>query len=399
MAIDQADFDAITEQDINALVDAQVPEGLRLDYKLTPYGKSDADKRELLKDVSALANSHGGHILLGIEETGGVATRVVGTDVDADAEILRMEQIARNGIEPPISGIRIRAISLVSGQKVLLLRIPKSWNPPHRVAAQGANRFYIRHSAGVHEPSIEELRALFNQSATALEQARRFRDERIQSAISGKGLRPLDKGGRFFLHIIPVAAFSGMVHLDVEKIHDNYKAFCPIGVDHMNERFNYHGFINEREGDKNYGYTQIFRNGALEATIADILRNDPKTGVSIPGLGLERQIFKRFSSYIKGLRDLGVPPPLIIMITFEGVSGARYAVKEDDILDRYNYHPPLPEAILTLPECSLENYGTEADHHRAVRPAFDALWNTIGYARSEFFDENGLWIGKVSRRC
>lgn len=397
MAIDQADFDAITEQDIDALVDAQVPEGLRLEFKLTPYGKSDSDKRELLKDVSALANSHGGHILLGIEETGGVAARVVGTDVDADAEILRMEQIARYGLEPPISGIRIRAISLESGKKVLLLRIPRSWNPPHRVSAQGANRFYIRHSAGVHEPSIEELRALFNQSASALEQARRFRDERIQSAIRGKGQRPLEAEGRLFLHIIPVAAFSGMVHLDVGKIHDNYKAFCPIGVTVMNPRFNYHGFINERGGDKNYGYTQIFRNGALEATKADILRNHPEIGVSIPGLGLEQQIFKRFSLYITGLRDIGVPPPLIIMITLEGVYGARYAVKEGDIWN-IDDPSPLPEAILALPECVLEEYGTETDHHRAVRPAFDALWNAIGYARSEFFDENGLWIGKASSR-
>ncbi len=399
MAIDQADFDAIKEQDVDALVDAQVPEGLRLEFKLIPYGKLDSDKRELLKDVSALANSHGGHILLGIEEAGGVATKVIGTDVNADDEILRMEQIARNGIEPPISGIRIRAIPLTSGRKVLLLRIPRSWNPPHRVAAQGANRFYIRHSAGVHEPSIEELRALFNQSATALEQARRFRDERIQSAISGKGQRPLEAGGRLFLHIIPVAAFSGMVHLGVERIDDNFKAFHPIGI-LGTPRFNYHGLINERGGDKNYGYTQMFRNGTLEATYADFLQNRPEIGgLFIAGLSLETKIFERFSSYIVGLRDIGVPPPLIIMITLEGVKGARYVVKKRDVWEvDYQYQHPLPEEILALPECTLEDYGTEADHHRAVRPAFDALWNAIGYARSEYFDENGLWVGMAKSR-
>ena len=91
MSIEKADFDSIEEKDIEELVDAQVPEGLRLDFKLTNYGKSDSDKRELLKDVSALANSHGGHLVLSIKETEGVATNIVGVDIDADAEILRME--------------------------------------------------------------------------------------------------------------------------------------------------------------------------------------------------------------------------------------------------------------------------------------------------------------------
>lgn len=156
MSIEQNDFEAITAADIQVLVDAQVAESLRLDYKLTTYGKSDSDKRELLKDVSSFANSHGGHILIGVEESGGVAVNVVGVEGDADTEILRMEQMLRNGLEPPVPGIRIRAISLDNVRKSLLLRIPKSWNPPHRVVAQGVNRFYLRHSAGVHEPSVEE---------------------------------------------------------------------------------------------------------------------------------------------------------------------------------------------------------------------------------------------------
>ena len=62
MSIEKTDFDSIEERDLQELVDAQVPEGLRLEFKFTNYGKSDSEKRELLKDVSALANSHGGHL-------------------------------------------------------------------------------------------------------------------------------------------------------------------------------------------------------------------------------------------------------------------------------------------------------------------------------------------------
>lgn len=392
MSIDKTDFDSIEEKDLQELVDAQVPEGLRLDFKLTCYGKSDSEKRELLKDVSALANSHGGHLIIGIEENGGVASNITGVDIDTDAEMLRMEQILRNAIEPPISGIRMRSIPSSSGRKVLLLRIPRSWNPPHRVTAQGTNRFYIRHSAGVHEPSIEELRTLFNQSATALEQARQFRNNRISTVTTGEGHRPLVSSGRLFIHIVPTATYSGLVHLDVERIHEMHRNFRPLGSSAMSPRFNFHGVINERGGDQNHGYTQIFRTGALEATKANIVhKNDSR--LFIAGLALEEEIFEKLTLYIDGLRDVGVPPPLIIMFTLEGVNGANYVVSNNFWGE---YGSPLPYDVLLLPECLLEDFGTLLEYHKAVRPAFDALWNAIGYPKSQFFNEDGLWVGKQS---
>jgi hypothetical protein len=389
VSIDKPDFDSVNEQDLQELVDSQVPEGVRVEYKLKNYGNSDSDKRELLKDVSAFANSHGGHLIIGVRESEGAAAELTGVDIDADAELLRMEQMVRNAIEPSISGIRMRAVPLSNGNKVLLLRIPRSWNPPHRVTAQGKNKFFLRHSAGVHEPSIEELRALFNQSAVALEKARQFRDDRIEAAIRGEGQRPLEDGGRLFFHIVSTAAFSGMINLDVEAIHQKYQNFWPLGASGMSPRFNFHGFINERGGDKNHGYTQIFRVGALEATMAGIAREHEGKKV-IPGLSVEEYIFKNLPIYINGLKELGVPTPLVVMFTLEGVSGAKYAVLSRRFFDE---DAPLTDHMLRLPGCIVEEYGSDLDYHKAVRPAFDTLWNAIGFARSQFFDEEGRWVG------
>jgi len=391
MSIDRGDFDAVSQEDLLELVTAQVKEGLRVEYKLETYGNTDSEKREFLKDVSALANSQGGHLILGMEETGGVATAVAGLKaIDSDAELLRLEQIARGGLEPRISGLRMKAIPLDAGGDVILLRVPRSWKPPHRVVAHGSNRFHMRNSAGVYEPNVEELRSLFIESASALDQARRFRSERLMEIQSGIGPRPLMGSGRLILHIVPVAAFSGSVAVDVEQAHEQVTAFRPIGASGMTPRFNYHGFINERGGDDNHGYTQIFRNGTLEATKADIVRERDGRRI-IPGLGLEKSFFEVFSKYIFGLRDIGVPPPLIMMLTFEGVLGANYLVRRNLWDDP---EPPLPEDVLVLPECVLEDFGEDADHHRAIRPAFDALWNAIGYARSQSFNEEGLWVGE-----
>jgi hypothetical protein len=49
----------LREADLQGLVDERVLEDETLDYKLTMYGQSDADKKEMLRDVSSMANFDG----------------------------------------------------------------------------------------------------------------------------------------------------------------------------------------------------------------------------------------------------------------------------------------------------------------------------------------------------
>ena len=168
MSIDRLDFDNMSEDDLAELITAQAPEGLRIDYKRDLYGNSDADKREALKDISAFANAFGGHLIIGIEEQNGLPTAAPGIlNINPDDVLLRLEQLVLSGIEPRIQGIRIRPIPLANGAFCFVLRVPRSWYPPHRVSAQKSNRFWIRNSSGTHEASIEELRTLFTLAFSA----------------------------------------------------------------------------------------------------------------------------------------------------------------------------------------------------------------------------------------
>lgn len=384
MTIERPNFDHVTGEDIAELVEASVPEGIRLEFKREPYGGSDADKREFLKDLSALANTHGGHLLIGVDEEDGVANALVGIPAEsADAELQRMEQLARSGIDPPIPGLRIRAIPISDGTCVYVLRVLRSWHPPHRVVAKRANRFYARNSAGVHEPSVEELRALFTQSAEQLARATAFRDQRVEAIRTGEGLRPLFGDGRLLVHIVPVAAFSGSIALGMDAVHKAYMAFRPLRSTSFSPRFNIHGFVNERGGEENHGYTQVFRNGCIEAAISQVMRKNNGL-VGIPGRGLEAELFTRVPEYLNALRALGVPAPLVVMISFEGVRGAVYHVINDNFV-------PLSHDLIHLPECLVEDYGETIDYHRAMRPAFDALWNACNFPRSLFFRDDGQW--------
>ena len=107
----------LTEADLQSLVTSGVPESQLIDYKQTAVGNSDKDRYEFLADVSSFANSSGGEIIFGIAEANGLPSQICGLNVaNGDQEILRLEQMARTGIRPPIHGIITRAIPLSSRQ-------------------------------------------------------------------------------------------------------------------------------------------------------------------------------------------------------------------------------------------------------------------------------------------
>lgn len=392
MPIERTDFDAIDAADLQELLDNQAPEGPRLDYKRALYDGNDAGKYEAMKDISSFANTHGGHLIIGIAEMGGIPTSIDGIPCDdTDALILKIDQLLGAGIQPRIQGIRIKSITLPNGNYCFIIRIPKSWRPPHRVISQGKNKFYARNSAGVYEPDVEELRMLFTAGTEVAEKVRRFRQERVDRIQQGGGQRPVHGEGRLILHIIPFASVSSDLQVDLNRVHELHGSFAPLGSMGMTPRFNFDGFINERGGETNHGYTQIFRNGIVEAVKAAIVRKPEQypQGV-IPAVAVEEQFFGQFSRYMNALRDLQVPPPLAAAITIEGANGAIYGVQKNNYDD--DNPPEIEFDPLYLPVCLINAYGTEADYQKAVKPAFDALWNAAGRVSAQWFTgPDGTW--------
>jgi predicted HTH transcriptional regulator len=136
MAINRSDIEEIREVDLRELKDNAVGEGILYDYKLQLYGSSDADKREFLKDASSFANTAGGHILIGVKEDQGLPMDFPGISNDLDKEKLRLENLLRDRVEPRILGVRMQPVDLENGERVLVIRIPKSWNPSRCSAKQ-----------------------------------------------------------------------------------------------------------------------------------------------------------------------------------------------------------------------------------------------------------------------
>ena len=135
-----------TEQKIQNFIDSEIEESLTLEYKSgDALGKSDYQKQEITKDVSAMANSAGGLLIFGISEFSPTDKRHLPEKIVPvnRAEFSRewLEQII-NSIRPRIDGIVIYSVNLNSGENdvVYVVEIPQS-NTAHQA---GNHRYYKR---------------------------------------------------------------------------------------------------------------------------------------------------------------------------------------------------------------------------------------------------------------
>jgi predicted HTH transcriptional regulator len=145
----QKPLSAITAVDIVQLATEGTPEGRTIEFKRDLPGSKDLDRKEFLADVSSFANAIGGDIIYGVEEKDGKAARALGLAItNADAELLRLDQMIRSGISPRLAGCQLQAVDGLPNGPAILIRIPRSWQGPHIVGFQQDFRFYSRNTNG-----------------------------------------------------------------------------------------------------------------------------------------------------------------------------------------------------------------------------------------------------------
>ena len=102
-----------------------------------------------------------------------------------------------------------------------------------------------------------------------------------------------------------------------------------------------------------------------------------------------KAIFESVSAYISGLRVLDVSPPILMKISFSGMSGV------GSLVDRYRLlsPPPYERETLHLPHAILAEYRDDGTCEAMVAEKMDFLWNAYGFERCSLFDEQGNWLG------
>ena len=391
-------IDQITVDDIQGLVDNSVREGKSVEYKEQLPGNGDSDKKEFLADASSFANASGGDIIFGIRETRdsagkptGIPASIVGLqNINADAEVRRMEQILRDGIEPRLPGIVLRAIDGFANGPVILLRIPQSWASPHMVSFKASPRFFSRTSAGKSPLGIPEIRAAFVQSDSLPQRIKAFRQERIGLILAGETPASLIDSPLVVLHLIPVSAFLNATAFDLQSIIDGRVQIPNIGGLGAYGRPNVDGFVSYSGGQSSqseqFSYTQVFRNGCIEAADALVLSGQDNYNDIIPSTSIETEILKGATYLLKVYQSLGIDSPLVVMLSLLNVRG----------FYMYTGRHMSPRAIhrierrdLILPDVIIEDLALDA--RQSFRPVFDLLWQACGYRQSLNYDEQGRW--------
>src|SRR6266699_3723458 len=166
-------LDDLDEAAIQALVNTSAQEGLTLDFKGKLDLDTDVQKREVAKDVSAMANAEGGRIIYGIEEKdlgGGLrgAGRVAALRDGTLGE--RLPDVVYGAVHPRPS-FRRRHVP-VQGGTVLVVEVYPSTTDLHMVSGYAEHRYYKRGAKGnivMTEPEVRETYARITGTRASLD--------------------------------------------------------------------------------------------------------------------------------------------------------------------------------------------------------------------------------------
>ena len=134
-------------------------EGRKLDFKLRLDLDTETGKKELAKDVCAIANSRGGrgYIIVGVEDK---TKNIQGVDGDEFPTEEQLQQIVSSRCEPPIP-ISVEVLNLEE-KLVAVITIFNGDQRPYQVREHGS--FYIRRGSTTDTMRKQELVSLLQEN-------------------------------------------------------------------------------------------------------------------------------------------------------------------------------------------------------------------------------------------
>ncbi len=192
MIFDNKPIFEITDDDLKNLIDNRTEEEKSwVDFKREHYEGSNNNtenyKREICKDVTAMANDVGGYILIGVDEEDEVAQRF--WDIpDADRKADSIFDTCRKLITPPIIDLDVKPYKLSFQDEILnliIIRVPFSENRPHGFNSRGTLNFVKRYGETTIEYPMEEFIKIFfaRYNLTSMDDIR-VQLDRIESQTS-----------------------------------------------------------------------------------------------------------------------------------------------------------------------------------------------------------------------
>ncbi len=378
-------IDTIDEAFLQSLIRDQVAESDTLDYKRDMYGTSDGDTKELLRDISAMANNLGGYLLIGIEEANEVPVQILGIE-QGDIAVERILSSSLAGITERVYGLDSRSIPLANGRAVVAVFVPPSSRAPHMVIARDEDRFWIRHGRQKMRMSIDEIRQACFRVQNLVERLENFVERERRQA---SGTAPLANYCLLRVALTPFSLAEDRFDVGRQDIRELIRQ--PPGMRRNGFVISFpscpakptlYGLKAEVE---KHSSMQVYRNGHVE--FRAWIENFPVREVPcFHPLQVVEYTVNTVRFYATLARILGILDSAISSIDLFFLRG--WSPGRHFEYDRSWEARPWSEDHLTLPAQQFTNLMSDPD--RVAKLVLDRLWQAFGYEHAPFF-ENGAF--------
>lgn len=392
----------ITKDDLQWLIDNQIPEDKTTEYKSKLEISNDENKRKLLERITAFANADGGDLIYGIkEDENKLPAEIVGVirASEYDQTIQTITNIMSVKIRPRINDIDFAKVDLGNEDVAVIIRIRSSIFSPHAVFDGVKHSFHIRKSNTTFHMDVDELRNSFLKTENQSKRIREFIADRLVE-IDANHYDYLNKEFPILvIHAIPITLFLRRENFAVKEINDAVRI---SGSDAFNrfciQRVSFDGvrITNTKTTSGNQSFAFYFLDGTVEvAGNNDFFYISEDTGSISCGTKMIRSqilcssIIKCITQIQEYYSVLQVKDSILIFISVLNARG--YHMYNGRFGDYDSMAQAIDRDVVVLPETYIEQFSllNQSDIPKTLRPLLDSLWNASGHDRCYLYNDQG----------
>lgn len=367
-----------------SLVEEKTSESRKVEFKKFTFaeGKVNAEQKDKIeKEIAAFANAEGGTIFIGIDESKErVASRVVGVGCGIEKldEIqLSIQSRLLAKVHPRIHGISISGFPLSDNDMVIAIVVPKSVSRPHAVNDGNKDNFYIRHTNGITNMSLDDLRREILSGALYQNKIINYKRDRIGMIMSNEYIRHLQEGANLILHIIPLWSMDLGNFVDVAVLNSwtGRDPFRPISGSGVHSSFCAEGryaFSTPYDAKDVQSSVLITRTGIIEAVDVYMMNYRTEFKETFSWNEVEKTLYEKIADYAGLLEQLEVPKPWYISVCLTNGKGYWTQCSGEESEELYSNYIQGMDAI----------WNDGQNLKDIIKPCFDSLANAFGYPNS-----------------
>jgi len=215
-----------------------------------------------------------------------------------------------------------------------------------------------------------------------------FHRDNVEKIASGKGPISQRNGGVLVVHLIPRSCVQNRIRFMGTELKEYGGNISPLGNRGAYSRFNVDGFMNY-EGQKDVrAYSQLFRDGRLEAAM-DRLEYEHGGHSIIRESDCELAMFNVVSAYLTFCKAIDLKAPIWMFSALVDCHNLIFAPNPHWI-DQST--PAIDRSPAFLPEVEITSFDIQPKVF--LRSWCDSFWQAGGVERSLSYDKEGNWQGR-----